>query len=205
MGLGQRPQRICPKCRKQIWPVPQTWIHLLLASKGLPLFPVRAQLHVAHLLGSQQAWRPREPGKGLTQGNDGQIVRGPTLGGSLFLRQTRQQLRLWYGGLGRTGPSTHPSSFSPSPCSPLGHGPVVLGTEEPAGGAEGAGRLGPPVHESAQLWCSCQWDTTQRLLQWREGGLRDQRIWPHTLEPPLTSSVTSGKPLDFSEPQCPPL
>lgn len=49
----------------------------------------------------------------------------------------------------------------------LGHWPVVLGVEEPADSlGRDAGRLEPSVHESAQLWSSCQLETTQQHLEY---------------------------------------
>ena len=67
-----------------------------------------------------------------------------------------------------------------------------------------AGRLEPSVHESAQLWCSCQWETKQRHLEdvprgpvhaGEKEASGTRRTWPQTLMPPLTSSVTSGSRL----------
>lgn len=91
---------------------------------------------MAHLLGSQQASRPQEPGKELTQGNDGQIVGGRLWVGACFSGRAASSWDPGVGGGGRSDTSmsdsapspspAHPPASTPPPCSPLGHWPVGL-------------------------------------------------------------------------------
>lgn len=165
----------------------------MLASEWLLLFPVRAQLCLTHLLGSQQARGRGSLGRSspgaVTDRLSGRLTSGWELGSWADRRAAQSP-----GGLALVMDALRPLlPLLCLPCPPPNFHPAFLsspwsvasgaGEEEPADSLGGdAGRRRPSVHESARLWRSCQLETTQRHLEYvpwghcarKEGGCRDQ-------------------------------
>lgn len=178
MRVGQRALRISPQSRKEIRPTPQTWVPLLLAS-------VRVAASLPHqnpAMLSPFAWVPADPeAMGAWEGaHPGEWLTGcqaPDFWTGTRADQTAAEIPGGTGpadGCSESLPSA--SALSPLPIPQLPSRLLVLSLvtgqwcwgwqSQQIHRAGDAGRLEPSVHESAQLWCSCQWETKQRHLEY---------------------------------------